>query len=83
MTIEIITPDRKVFTGEATSVTFPGSEGQFQVLNEHAPMVSTLAKGPVLLETITGQQRFVVDGGVVEILRNRVLVLAEAVVEEK
>ncbi len=83
MTIEIITPDRKVFAGEATSATFPGSEGQFQVLNGHAPMVSTLAKGPVLLQTSAGQQNFVVDGGVVEVLRNRVLVLAEAVVTEK
>jgi F-type H+-transporting ATPase subunit epsilon len=80
MTLEIITPDRKVFTGEASAVTFPGIEGQFQVLNDHAPLVSTLAKGPVTVQTPTGQQTFTVDGGVVEVLRNRVLVLAEAVV---
>lgn len=80
MTLEIITPDRKVFTGEASAVTFPGIEGQFQVLNDHAPLVSTLAKGPVTVQTSTGQQTFTVDGGVVEVLRNRVLVLAEAVV---
>ncbi len=80
MTLEIITPDRKVFNGEASSVTFPGIEGQFQVLNDHAPLVSTLAKGPVTVQTPTGQQVFTVDGGVVEVLRNRVLVLAEAVV---
>jgi F-type H+-transporting ATPase subunit epsilon len=81
MTLEIITPDRKVFTGEASAVTFPGIEGQFQVLNDHAPLVSTLAKGPVTVQTPTGQQTFTVDGGVVEVLRNRVLVLAEAVVD--
>ena len=80
MTLEIITPDRKVFTGEASAVTFPGIEGQFQVLNNHAPLVSTLAKGPVTIQTSTGQQVFIVDGGVVEVLRNRVLVLAEAIV---
>ncbi|TAE22510.1 MAG: ATP synthase F1 subunit epsilon [Cytophagales bacterium] len=80
MTLEIITPDRKVFTGEASSVTFPGIQGQFQVLNDHAPMVSTLAKGPVTIQTATGQQTLTVDGGVVEVLRNRVLVLAEAVI---
>lgn len=80
MTLEIITPDRKVFTGEASAVTFPGIEGQFQVLNNHAPLVSTLAKGPVTIQTSTGQQVFTVDGGVVEVLRNRVLVLAEAIV---
>lgn len=79
MQLEIITPDRKVFAGEASSVTFPGSEGQFQVLNDHAPMVSTLARGPVTIQTTVGQQVFTVDGGVVEVLRNKVLVLAEAV----
>ncbi len=79
MQLEIITPDRKVFSGEATSVTFPGIEGQFQVLNDHAPMVSTLARGPVTIQAAGGQQVFTVDGGVVEVLRNKVLVLAEAV----
>lgn len=80
MTLEIITPDRKVFSGEASAVTFPGSEGQFQVLNDHAPLVSTLARGPVVVQTASGQQSFTVDGGVVEVLQNKVLVLAEAVV---
>jgi F-type H+-transporting ATPase subunit epsilon len=80
MQLEIITPDRKVFSGEATSVTFPGIEGQFQVLNDHAPLVSTLSRGPVTIVTNGGPQSFTVDGGVVEVLNNRVLVLAEAVI---
>ena len=80
MTLDIITPDRKVFSGEATAVTFPGSEGQFQVLNNHAPLVSTLARGPIVIQSVTGQQTFTVDGGVVEVLQNNVLVLAEAVI---
>ncbi len=80
MHLEIITPDRRVFTGEATAVTFPGSEGQFQVLNDHAPLVSTLDRGPVVIASGAGTQTFTVDGGVVEVLNNRVLVLAEAVV---
>lgn len=79
MQLDIITPDRSVFSGEASSVTFPGSEGQFQVLNGHAPLVSTLDRGPVTIVTASGQQTLKVDGGVVEVLRNRVLVLAEAV----
>lgn len=80
MQLEIITPDQKVFSGEASAVTLPGSEGQFQVLNDHAPMVSTLARGLVTIQTVAaGQQVFTVDGGVVEVLRNQVLVLAEAV----
>jgi F-type H+-transporting ATPase subunit epsilon len=80
MTVDIITPDRKVYSGEATAVTFPGSEGQFQVLNDHAPLVSTLAQGAIVVQTPVGQQTFTVDGGVVEVLMNRVLVLAEAVI---
>ena len=80
MTLDIITPDRKVYSGEATAVTFPGSEGQFQVLNDHAPLVSTLGQGPIVVQTDTGQQIFTVDGGVVEVLQNSVLVLAESVV---
>jgi F-type H+-transporting ATPase subunit epsilon len=80
MTLEIITPDRKVFSGEASAVTLPGSQGQFQVLNNHAPLVSTLARGPIVVQSTTGQQTFTVDGGVVEVLQNRVLVLAEAIV---
>ena len=80
MTVDIITPDRKVFSGEATAVTFPGSEGQFQVLNDHAPLVSTLGQGPIVVQGTTGQQTFTVDGGVVEVLQNKVLVLAEAVI---
>ena len=80
MTLDIITPDRKVFSGEATAVTFPGTDGQFQVLNDHAPLVSTLAKGQMVVQSSTGQQTFMVDGGVVEVLQNKVLVLAESVV---
>ena len=80
MTVDIITPDSRVFSGEANAVTFPGSEGQFQVLNDHAPLVSTLDKGSIIVQTSSGQQTFTVDGGVVEVLQNRVLVLAEAIV---
>ncbi len=79
MTVDIITPDRKVFSGEASAVTFPGTDGQFQVLNDHAPLVSTLAKGQMIVQSASGQQTYTVDGGVVEVLQNRVLVLAESV----
>jgi F-type H+-transporting ATPase subunit epsilon len=80
MNLEIITPDKKVFAGEATAVTFPGTEGQFQVLNNHAPLVSTLATGDLTVEAGGAKQVFRIDGGVVEVLRNRVLVLAEAII---
>jgi F-type H+-transporting ATPase subunit epsilon len=79
MNLEIITPDKKVFAGEASAVTLPGSEGQFQVLNRHAPLVSTLGKGDVVVEVSGVKQTYTIDGGVVEVLNNKVLVLAEAV----
>jgi F-type H+-transporting ATPase subunit epsilon len=80
MNLEIITPDKKVFAGEATAVTFPGTEGQFQVLNNHAPLVSTLGQGDVVVEGAGARQVFRIDGGVVEVLKNKVLVLAEAII---
>ena len=81
MHLEIITPDKKVFAGEANAVTFPGTEGQFQVLNNHAPLVSTLGVGDVVVETAAGaKQTYRIDGGVVEVLKNKVLVLAEAII---
>ncbi len=80
MNLEIITPDKKVFAGEATAVTFPGTEGQFQVLNNHAPLVSTLGTGDLTVEAGGAKQVFRIDGGVVEVLKNKVLVLAEAII---
>lgn len=79
MLIDIITPDQTVFSGEAISATFPGTDGSFQILNSHAPLISTLDKGSIVLRTTAGEQNWQVDGGVVEVLDNRVTVLAEAI----
>ncbi len=75
MYLEIITPDRKVFAGEASVVTLPGVDGSFQILNDHAAIVSTLQQG----ELVADKQAFQIEGGVVEVLNNKVLVLAEGV----
>lgn len=77
MHLEIITPDRKVFAGEVTSVRFPGTDGSFEVLNNHAPLISALQAGDVVLNG-GGAGTFHVSGGIVEVLRNNVIVLAEA-----
>ncbi|HEX5002945.1 MAG TPA: ATP synthase F1 subunit epsilon [Bacteroidia bacterium] len=79
MYLEIITPDKKVFSGEVTSVTVPGTGGQFQMLNNHAPIISSLINGVVKVKTATGSHTFDVKGGVVEMLKNKVTVLAESV----
>ena len=75
MNLEIITPDKKVFSCEVEIVTLPGTDGSFQVLKDHAALVSTLGKGTLKADN----QEFIIDGGVVEVLNNKVLVLAEAV----
>jgi F-type H+-transporting ATPase subunit epsilon len=80
MHLEIITPDKKIFEGEVSEASFPGANGSFQVLNNHAPLVAALAKGPVSYTTKDGKQLLVVDGGVVEVVNNKIILLAEKVV---
>lgn len=78
MHLEIITPDRKVFAGEVSSAKFPGVGGQFEVLDNHAPLISALQAGEVSVTGTTGREAFRISGGVVEVLRNNVVVLAES-----
>ena len=78
MHLEIITPDKKIFEGEVSVVTFPGSDGSFQVLNHHAPLVSLLKDGIVEYKTAEkGASQVSITGGVVEVLKNKVIVLAD------
>jgi F-type H+-transporting ATPase subunit epsilon len=78
MKIEIITPDKKLYEGEVKSAVFPGSEGSFGVLNNHAAMIATLKKGKVeLIEDNNNKLEFEVNGGVVEVSKNKATVLAE------
>jgi F-type H+-transporting ATPase subunit epsilon len=80
MKIEIITPDRKVYEGEIKSVRVPGKKGSFQVLKDHAPIVSTLDKGPVIIIDQNDKEiLYEVDGGVIEVKMNRIILLAESV----
>ncbi len=81
MYLEIITPDKRVFEGEVSSAQFPGTQGSFEVLNNHAPLISTLENGRIRVTSAAGNQVFQVDGGVVEVVNNKIIVLAEAVVE--
>jgi F-type H+-transporting ATPase subunit epsilon len=79
MQLEIITPDKKVFSGDVKSVTVPGTNGTFQVLNNHAPIISTLKKGIMKYVTATeGETKIPVKSGVIEVLKNKVIVLLES-----
>ncbi len=82
MYLEIITPDKKVFEGEVTGVKVPGSAGTFEMLNNHAPIVSTLARGEVRVNQKDGRKTFEIDGGLVEMRNNKVVILTEALVSE-
>ncbi len=79
MHLEIITPEKKVFEGEVKLVQLPGSKGAFEMLNNHAPIISTLEKGKIKVEDASGKEHFFeVDGGVVENKANQIIVLVES-----
>lgn len=80
MHLTIITPDRQVFDGEVEAATFPGSDGSFQVLNNHAPLVSSLGKGEIVYRGSGGESSITVEGGVIEVLKNNITVLAEKII---
>lgn len=82
MKLTIITPDKLAYEGDATAVTVPGSAGSFQILQDHAPIVSTLEDGKVIIRSTQGHTVFVIKGGVVEAKDNNITVLAEGIVEE-
>jgi F-type H+-transporting ATPase subunit epsilon len=96
MQLDIITPEKKIFTGEVDAVQFPGKDGLFQVLKGHAPIISALAAGIVKIDLtnsemeyddLTGEIendssndkviRVKIKGGVVEMLNDKIIVLAE------
>lgn len=76
MNLVILSPDKELFSGAVKSVTVPGTEGSFQMLNNHAPIVSSLGRGEVRVVTQSNEQlKFSVEGGFVEMLNNEVAVL--------
>lgn len=81
MHLEIITPEKKVFEGEVTIATFPGADGSFQVLNDHAPLVSLLKEGMVEYKSKDSKNQVKITGGVVEVLRNKVILLADGLAQ--
>ena len=78
MLLEIVTPDKEIFNGEIALATFPGSEGSFGVMENHAPMIATLKEGRIkVVDESKKEQFFSVNGGVVEVNNNKIIVLAE------
>ena len=78
MFLEIITPEEKLFEGEVSYVKFPGTDGEFGVLNNHAPIISTLIKGSIKVTDSNNERKsFEINGGVIEIQNNKIIVLAD------
>jgi len=80
MHLEIITPDKKVYDGEVKLVKVPGSKGSFEVLKNHAPIISTLDNGEVkIIDKSDKTSYFTIGGGVIEVKNNEIIILAESV----
>jgi len=78
MNVQIITPDVTIFSGEARLLQLPGIDGSFEILDNHAPLISILSSGKIkLMHPDKTLAFFDIKGGVVEVLKNKVLILAE------
>ncbi|MFN0058878.1 MAG: ATP synthase F1 subunit epsilon [Planctomycetota bacterium] len=75
---ELLTPEGAIYKGQATSVVAPGADGQVGILSGHAPLITALGKGELRIKTADGaSSRYQVAGGFMEVLKNKVTVLAE------
>jgi F-type H+-transporting ATPase subunit epsilon len=79
LNLEIITPEKPIFKDSIESVTIPGTQGNFQVLKDHAPLISSFEIGVVKVKTASVETYYVTAGGTVEVNQNRVLVLADSI----
>lgn len=78
MYVEIITPDKNLFEGEADLVQVPGTNGSFAVLKNHAPIISTLEPGEIKVLTTYGVNKFFeIGGGIIEVKNNKIAILVE------
>jgi F-type H+-transporting ATPase subunit epsilon len=78
---QILTPNGSLFEGEVSGVKLPGTQGSFEVKSNHAPIVSTLEKGTVLVRKSDGDTTYAISGGFVEVNNNKLTLLAESVEE--
>lgn len=82
LTLEIITPNKIAFKDKIKVVTVPGTEGSFQVLKSHAPLMSTFEIGEIKVDLPNDERKYyATGGGTVEVLNNYILVLADSLEE--
>jgi len=81
MILEILTPEKKLYSGDVYGVQLPGITGLFEVLDKHAPLVSALKKGNLkVLKTKSQFENYTIQGGFVEILNNKATILVEGAI---
>ncbi len=80
MKLEILTPDKSLYSGQVRVIKVPGSDGSFEILDHHAPIISTLKEGKI---DVTGTDEKIthidIKGGVVEVKKNEVIILADVI----
>ena len=79
MKLSIVSPEETLYEGEVKSVKMQGIDGKFQVLNDHAPLISALSKGEIkIIEEETGEEKvFAINSGLVELAKNEIHILAQ------
>ena len=77
--LEIVSPVKMVFEGEVNSITIPGTLGSFQVLQNHAPLISTFIVGRIKVEKDSESMEYSTSGGVFEVKNNKAIVLADSI----
>ena len=89
MFLEIVSPEKTLFTGDVSSVHVPGTEGSFQILNNHAPIVSTLKNGLIRLKGSfednsenlevhnSNEASLEIQSGVIEMKKNKLIILVD------
>ena len=75
--LKIVSPEKIVYQGDVERVLVPGTQGSFEILNDHAPIISSLSEGTVEYSTKEGKKQFNIHGGFVEVKKNEVSLCVE------
>lgn len=79
MRVTVISPEAAVFDGDAEAVVAPAFDGEIGILNNHAPLMTTLGSGTLTIRSGGAARQFHVQGGFLQVVKNRVRILAEHV----
>ena len=82
MVLDILTPEKSIYSGDIKLIKVPGSNGSFEIMENHAPIISSLDKGELKITPTNGADIFYqIEGGVIEVNNNKAIVLIEKILE--